>query len=130
MTNPISDLDEVVLALQEQYFDRYVRCSDFIRKHHAAIRRAFEDAEGTRRVSYEIVQNGVCEAGSDDLSDALHYCAMYQQDGPVELHRVVCFSTVLDLATAAMQATAPKLPCSSGPETELNLGADAARGSE
>jgi hypothetical protein len=31
---------------------------------------------------------------------------------------------------AAMQPTATKLHCSSGPETELNLGADAARGSE
>jgi hypothetical protein len=75
----------------------------YIRQHHAAIRRAFEDAERWRALKRDSF------AGPGLL-----------------LKRIFMLDTPSwDAAIDAMQATAPKLHCSSGPETELNLGADA-----
>jgi hypothetical protein len=130
MTNPISDLDEVVRRITDAESLKYAHqrfnaktstglvALAFIRQNHAAIRRAFEDAERWRAIIAtrldRFVRNNYGEV-SLNLPGGM---AMLEGDK-------------LDAAIdAAMQATAPKLHCSSGPETELNLGADAARGSE
>ena len=52
------------------------------------------DQEGWDETSsFELWQNGMMVAGTDGpveaaWRDMLHYAAMYQQDGPVEVYRV------------------------------------------
>lgn len=56
---------------------------------------------GERSVDYEIWQDGVLVAGSDNEADARHYAAVYEQDGPVDAFKVVSFRSPLPPAPGA-----------------------------
>ncbi len=47
-------------------------------------------------VTFEIWQDDICVAMSDDESDAWHYAMMYGQDGPVIVYRVENKRTALE----------------------------------
>lgn len=69
------------------------------RKAAACIREMVE--RGERSVDYEIWQDGVLVAGSDNEADARHYAAVYEQDGPVDAFKVVSFRSPLPPAPGA-----------------------------
>ena len=51
-------------------------------------------------IEYQIVgDDGECHAGSTSIKDALHYLAVYRQDGPVHLEKVT--REVIDLTIDA-----------------------------
>nr|WP_312293789.1 hypothetical protein [Brevundimonas diminuta] len=68
----------------------------------ACIREMVE--RGERSVDYEIWQDNALVAGSDNEADARHYAAVYEQDGPVELIKVVSFRSPLPPAPGAEDA--------------------------
>jgi hypothetical protein len=125
MTNPISDLDEVVLLAEVEN----TACGAYIIEYHAAIRRAFEDAERYREVLLALHREKV---GMRPRDAKIHgyqghgHAVPGRWDGDNGAYAgqpcAVCaaYEVAADLAMPA-----PKLHCSSGPETELNLGADA-----
>lgn len=49
-------------------------------------------------VTYEVWQDDMCQAGSNDLGEAIHYASEYGQDGPVKLVKVT--SHTEDVTTA------------------------------
>ena len=51
---------------------------------------------GNPVITYEIWQDGWCQAGADSLLDAKHYYAEYSQNGPVELRKVTSYSEVIE----------------------------------
>lgn len=82
-------------------------CVAFIRTHHAEIVAMARDARGEREESWEVWQDDMPVAVSDELPDALHYLAMYQQDGPVTLKRSVIYrETITPEQIAAMHDSA------------------------
>ena len=100
MTSKLRDDLAKVVALmndREKPYSSLFSQENFIRTHHAEIQRNAEDVTGERHVTYQVWCGDRYEAGSDDLSDALHYCLVYGQDGPVELRKVVSFTTTLDI---------------------------------
>lgn len=68
----------------------------------ACIREMVE--HGERSVDYEIWQDDALVAGSDNEADARHYAAVYEQDGPVQLIKVVSFRSPLPPAPGAEDA--------------------------
>ena len=59
---------------------------------------ALREIEGERSVEYVIYQDDVMVAGSDDEADIRHYAFVYGQDGPVDVFKVVSFSSPLPSA--------------------------------
>lgn len=72
---------------------------DLIDEAAACIREMVE--RGERSVDYEIWQDDALVAGSDNEGDARHYAAVYGQDGPVEVFKVVSFRSPLPPAPGA-----------------------------
>jgi hypothetical protein len=80
---------------------------NLLRTHHAEIEAMARDARGEREESWEVWQDDMPVAGSEDLPDALHYLAMYQQDGLVTLKRAVVYrETITPEQLAAMHDSA------------------------
>lgn len=119
MTYLIAELAEVVRELTRAFPDENeesngsdqlwaaTRASNFLRTHHAEIEAMARDARDEREQSWEVWQDDMPMAVSDELPDALHYLAMYQQDGPVMLKRAVVYrETITPEQLAAMHDSA------------------------
>ena len=65
----------------------------------ACIREMVE--KGERSLDYEVYQDDVLVAGSDSEREIRHYAAVYEQDGPVEVFKVVSFRRPLPPAPGA-----------------------------
>jgi len=76
-----------------------VRGQSLLTEAAACIREMVE--KGERSVDYEVYQDDVLVAGSDSEREIRHYAAVYEQDGPVEVFKVVSFRRPLPPAPGA-----------------------------
>lgn len=87
-------------AIRAAHHDLVIRLGEVTTELEAARK----DARGERDETWEVWQDDMPVAVSDSFPDAMHYLAMYQQDGPVTLMRAVVYrETITPEQLAAMK---------------------------
>lgn len=93
--------------MHREAFERYCRQNNLLTEKEPDGEYKSEDTHGDwyvwraamryrdeqpHQIEYQVWQDDMCQASSDNLADAKHYLAVYGQDGPVQLREVVSYS--------------------------------------